>query len=164
MQTFQVTKVYGHELGFSAAFRQWKAKSHCRFIHGYALSFAFTFEAVQLDQRGWVLDFGALKPLKDRLQEQFDHKTLIAADDPALSRFQAMHALDLIDVAVLPAVGCEAFAQLAMRFAEDILRDVGAFGRVACISATVAEHPGNRATVCKPMVWGAPSNYSGIRG
>ena len=31
---FLSTKTYGHDLGLSAAFRQWRAESHCRLIHG----------------------------------------------------------------------------------------------------------------------------------
>ena len=34
---YRSSKTYGHEIGLSAAFRQWRAQSHCRLIHGYAL-------------------------------------------------------------------------------------------------------------------------------
>ena len=38
------TKTYGHEEGLSCCFRQWRAThSHCRLLHGYALSFRLTF-------------------------------------------------------------------------------------------------------------------------
>jgi len=76
------TKTFGHELGLSAAFRQWKADSHCRFLHGYALAVKFTFAAEELDVRNWVVDFGGLKGLKQILEDTFDHKTLVASDDP----------------------------------------------------------------------------------
>jgi 6-pyruvoyltetrahydropterin/6-carboxytetrahydropterin synthase len=52
-----VKKTYGHELGLSTCFRQHRAKSHCRFLHGYPLSFTFTFAATQRDENGWVIDF-----------------------------------------------------------------------------------------------------------
>ena len=58
MAKFKSTKTYGHDLGFSAAFRQWRADSHCKYIHGYALAFRFEFEADELDVRNWVVDFG----------------------------------------------------------------------------------------------------------
>lgn len=45
------TKTYGHEVGLSATFRQWRAKSHCRLLHGYSLSFRFEFEANTLDDK-----------------------------------------------------------------------------------------------------------------
>ena len=37
MKTFQVIKTFGAERGFSCAFRQWKADSDCKYIHGYSL-------------------------------------------------------------------------------------------------------------------------------
>ena len=48
----------------SAAFRQWRSThSHCQFIHGYNLTANITFEANELDNKGWVADFGGLKDL-----------------------------------------------------------------------------------------------------
>ena len=58
------------ELG-SCAFRQPQAKSHCRFLHGYQLTAKFWFESDQLDENNWVVDFGALKGLKELLKNQF---------------------------------------------------------------------------------------------
>ena len=58
MAVFRSTKTYGHEMGFSCAFRQHRADSHCRLVHGYALAFHFEFEATELDVRNWVVDFG----------------------------------------------------------------------------------------------------------
>ena len=46
--------------GYSTAFRQHKADSHCRFIHGYALRFKVWFDG-ELDNRNWVVDFGCFK-------------------------------------------------------------------------------------------------------
>ena len=67
---FQSTKII--DLG-SCAFRQPKAVSHCRFIHGYRLKAKFWFESDKLDSNNWVVDFGSLKPLKKKLENQFDH-------------------------------------------------------------------------------------------
>ena len=75
------SKKYGHERGLSAAFRQWKADSHCKHIHGYSLEFEFKFGANELDERNWVVDFGGLKELEKWLRNHFDHKTLVASDD-----------------------------------------------------------------------------------
>ena len=38
-------------------------------LHGYSLQFKFTFEARELDERNWVVDFGGLKPLKAWLED-----------------------------------------------------------------------------------------------
>ena len=57
MTRFLSSKKYGHERGLSAAFRQWRAVSHCRFMHGYSLEFEFVFGTHQLDENNWVVDF-----------------------------------------------------------------------------------------------------------
>ena len=69
---FKSTKII--ELG-SCAFRQPQAKAHCQFLHGYRLTAKFWFEANELDENNWVVDFGALKGLKQLLEKQFDHTT-----------------------------------------------------------------------------------------
>jgi 6-pyruvoyltetrahydropterin/6-carboxytetrahydropterin synthase len=88
----RVRKTYGHNEGWSCTFRQWRAESHCHFIHGYALSVELEFvcDDDELDPNGWVIDFGGLKEVKAWLKDLFDHKTLVAADDPALPLFQQM--------------------------------------------------------------------------
>ena len=75
--TYKSTKTYGHELGLSCCFRQWRAESHCRLLHGYALSIRLVFEAEELDVRNWVVDFGSLKSLKQMFVDTFDHKLLV---------------------------------------------------------------------------------------
>ena len=55
--SYRSTKVFD---GFSTVFRQWKAEgTHCRFLHGYGISFKVTFEG-ELDNRNWVWDFGGM--------------------------------------------------------------------------------------------------------
>ena len=76
---FSSTKVL--ELG-SCAFRQPKAKSHCKFLHGYRLTAKFWFGANQLDEHNWVVDFGSFDHLKKLLRDQFDHTTVIDKNDP----------------------------------------------------------------------------------
>jgi 6-pyruvoyltetrahydropterin/6-carboxytetrahydropterin synthase len=54
------------------------------------------------------MDFGGLKPVKKFLEDTFDHKTIVAVDDPELG---ALQALECMSLTVLPRVGCEAFAE-----------------------------------------------------
>ena len=143
---YRSSKTYGHDIGLSAAFRQWRADSHCRFIHGYALSIHLEFEADELDVRNWVVDFGSLKSFKQQLEDTFDHKTLVAEDDPALDEFRYMSDGNLIQMVVVPATGCEAFAKLIYECAEVWLKDNGYTPRVRMHSVTVREHGANSAT------------------
>jgi 6-pyruvoyltetrahydropterin/6-carboxytetrahydropterin synthase len=48
MAKYQSTKLFD---GFSTVFRQWKAEgTHCRFLHGYGVSFRVWFEG-ELDEK-----------------------------------------------------------------------------------------------------------------
>lgn len=130
---------------FSAAFRQHRAESHCHFVHGYALSVELTFEADELDKRNWVVDFGELKDLRGTIAALFDHKTIVAEDDPALKRFQEAHKRGDVDLIVMPHVGCEAFAQEIHEMTEAWLDVHGYLPRVRIAKVGVWEHDGNGA-------------------
>lgn len=147
--TFRSTKTYGHELGLSAAFRQWKADSHCKLIHGYALSIGFVFASNELDVRNWVVDFGSLKSLKGMLEDTFDHKLLVAEDDPHLEWYREAERLGIADVVVLPALGCEKFAELVFECTEQWLADNGYSPRCWLVSVEVREHGANSAIYSK---------------
>lgn len=143
---YRSTKKWGHEQGLSCAFRQWRAESHCHFLHGYALAVKFTFEAEELDERNWVVDFGDLKDLKKKVADLFDHKTVVAEDDPALEWFEQGHG-KYLDLVVLPAVGIEAFAKTIYHMAVDYLNEKGYAPRCRVVSVEVFEHEGNSAMV-----------------
>lgn len=139
------TKTFGHEIGLSACFRQWRADSHCRLLHGYALSIKLEFEADALDARNWVVDFGSLKSFKQQLVDTFDHKLLVAEDDPLKDDLCMLAGLGLADVVVVEATGCEAFASMIFEGAALWLRDAGYAPRVRMRSVEVREHGANSA-------------------
>ena len=67
--------------------------THCRFLHGYGISFKVYFEG-ELDHRNWVWDFGGMKRAKTKIDGKspkewmdymFDHTVIIAEDDPHLN-------------------------------------------------------------------------------
>ena len=158
-RALQSTKTFGHDLGFSAAFRQWRAESHCRFIHGYALAFKFTFAAFATDHCGWVVDFGGLQGLRQILADTFDHKLLVAADDPWLPVLRCLHqpysgallevppdrVAPCADVVIVPATGCEAFARMVFDVTVQWLKDAGFSPRCYLVSVEVSEHGANSA-------------------
>lgn len=142
---FVSTKTYGHNLGLSACFRQWHAESHCRFLHGYALQVRLEFEANTLDERNWVVDFGSLKGFKSWLENTFDHKLLVAEDDPKLEQLLQLRNAGLADTVLVPATGCEAFAKLIFEAGEVWLKDNGYTPRVRMHLVEVSEHGANSA-------------------
>ena len=142
--SFISTKTYNHNIGLSCAFRQWRAKhSHCKYMHGYALSVRINFKG-QLNDRNWVYDFGDLKFVKQFLADTFDHKTVIAEDDPELETFKELDEKGLIQLRVIPHVGCEKFAEyICKQIAPQI--EVNSNERVKLMSVEVREHSGNSA-------------------
>lgn len=143
--SYRSTKTYGHDLGFSCAFRQWKAESHCRLVHGYALAFRFEFEAEVLDERNWVVDFGGLKSLKQILEDTFDHTLVVASDDPHIDYFRQGNELGVLRLVEVEAGGCEKFAELVFNVAQQWLHDAGFAPRCKLVSVEVKEHGANSA-------------------
>ena len=120
MSNFESTKRI--ELG-SCAFRQWKADSHCAFLHGYQLVAKLTFGCSSLDNRNWCQDFGSLKELKDILRDQFDHTTIVAANDPALQAFVELAEREVLQLRVMDdGVGTERVAEWVFRVANEFIK------------------------------------------
>jgi len=148
---FQSTKLFD---GYSTCFRQWKAEgTHCRFLHGYAVSFRVWFEG-DLDQRNWVWDFGGMKRAKGNINGMspkayfeylLDHTTIIAKDDPHLDLFQQMHADGIIQLRILESTGCERFAEYLYTVINTFLSEETE-GRVRATKVEVYEHERNSAS------------------
>ena len=139
---FKSTKVI--ELG-SCAFRQPQAKSHCQFLHGYRLVAKFWFEADELDENNWVVDFGGLKQLKAKLEDMFDHTTVISRDDPYLDLFKEMDKKGIVVLNIMEnGVGIERFAEWCFATANDHVQEI-TNGRCRCVKAEVFEHEKNSA-------------------
>ena len=156
---YQSTKTLGHNLGLSAAFRQHRAESHCRLIHGYALAIRIVFAASELDVRGWVVDFGSLKSLRQRIEDTFDHKLLVAEDDPMKDQLMALGKAGLADVVMVEATGCEAFAKLIFDSTEVWLADAGYKPRCWVESVEVMEHGANSAIYLRGALDLGPESF-----
>ena len=151
MPKFQSTKVFD---GFSCVFRQWKAEgTHCRFLHGYGVSFKVWFEG-ELDEKNWVWDFGGMKRAKGTIDNMnpkawmdymFDHTTLIAEDDPYLEGWKAMDQHGLIQLRVIPHVGAERFAEFIFNKLNDFIK-VETDDRVRITKVEFMENNKNSAT------------------
>lgn len=148
---FQSTKLFD---GYSACFRQWKAEgTHCKYLHGYAVSFRVWFEG-DLDERNWVFDFGGMKRAKNTINEMspkeffsylLDHTTIVAYDDPYLQKFVQMDKDGIIQLRILPAVGCERFAEFLFNKINGFL-ELETEGRVRATKVEVYEHDRNAAS------------------
>lgn len=97
--------------GYPCTHRQWRADSHCRFVHGYSREFYMEFACESMTQEMWVMDFGGLKEVKKWLAEMFDHTFLVASDDPYLQNFEQMDRDGVIQLRILPNAGMEGTAK-----------------------------------------------------
>ena len=140
--------------GFSCVFRQWKAETtHCRFLHGYGVSFRVWFQG-ELDERNWVWDFGGMKRAKTQIDgmnpkawmdHMFDHTMIVAEDDPFLESFKRMDEAGAAQVRVVPATGAERFAQFIFEKIDSFVREETE-GRVKVLKVEFMEHGKNSGT------------------
>lgn len=130
--------------GYPCTHRQWKADSHCRFVHGYSREFLFEFACSELSDEFWVMDFGGLKEVKKWLEHMFDHTFLIAADDPYLSHFEQMDKDGVIQLRVMPNPGMEGSAKFVYDHVNKMVGQMTA-GRVWVTKVEVRENEKNSA-------------------
>jgi 6-pyruvoyltetrahydropterin/6-carboxytetrahydropterin synthase len=151
MSKFKSSKLYD---GYSTVFRQWKADgTHCKFLHGYAISFRVWFEG-ELDEKNWVMDFGMAKRSISKIDGMnpkqwfdylLDHTTIIAEDDPYLEQFKQMDDDGIIQLRILPYTGAERFAEyLFKKIDYFVLGET--FGRVRVTKVEVFENDHNSAS------------------
>jgi 6-pyruvoyltetrahydropterin/6-carboxytetrahydropterin synthase len=150
MGKYQSTKLFD---GFSSVFRQWRAEgTHCKYIHGYGISFRVWFEG-DLDERNWVWDFGGMKRAKGTIDGMnpkawmdymFDHTMIIAEDDPFIESFKLMGTAGAAQVRILPAVGAEKFAEYIYDKLQAFVSEETA-GRVSVVRVEFLENGRNTA-------------------
>ena len=129
----------------STAFRQWRADSHCKLIHGYRLQCKLWFTAEELDDKNWIYDFGGCKEIKNILEKQYDHTTVVAADDPELDTFKLMSEKGMIDLRIAEkGVGIERTAEWVYENANKFVTEQ-TNNRVRIVKVEVWEHEGNSA-------------------
>ena len=129
------------------AYHQWRDRDgNCSLIHGYALSFYFEFESDSLDFRNWVVDYGGLRPLKELLEQLFDHKFLLAEDDPKFDDIMKLQDLGLAEITVVEGTGCEALADFLYKHLNTgFLKELGVADDVWCSCVQVRETEKNMA-------------------
>jgi len=140
------------------AHRQHNHDGHCAWIHGHNWSIEFEFEASELDENGFVIDFGKLKFIKNWFAENVDHCLLLNESDPYrdfLTRVLASPE-DLIqddphlpsvfaNIYVVPDGSAEGLAQYFFRLFDHMV-DIRTNGRVRIRRVTVHEDEKNSAT------------------
>lgn len=135
------TKLFGP---YPFGHRQATHDGHCKLIHGHNWSFEMEFAAVTEDENGFVIDFGKMGFIKERLADLFDHTLCIANTDPEKQKILNLHYEGLAKVVVLPAVSAEGLAEFVFIEVSILLKKF-TNDRVYLRSVTVFEDEKNSA-------------------
>lgn len=145
---FSVTKVF---TDIPIGHRQHNHTGHCKYIHGHNWGISVTIASRDLDENGFVFDFGNFKDFRAYLNEVFDHSVLINESDPEMSRWVELNDLGLMKVTVVPLASCEGLAAHFFQYLSTYVRERTPSNRFARVTeVTVTEDSKNSATVTGP--------------
>ena len=114
--TYKFTSTKEYIDAFPCAYRQWRADSHCRMIHGYSFSMKFYFGTNELDIRNWAADYSGFRELKGMLEDKFDHTLLVSSDDPEIETYTLLQSKKMAKLTILPRLGCEGLADMLYKY------------------------------------------------
>ena len=150
---YRSTKMFGP---ISTGHRQWRDDGHCQFIHGYGRKVKVVFGAKHLDDKMWVVDFGGLRDLKAWLEGEWDHRTLIASNDPKIEKLKELHDeklinLNIMDVELGYGPGIEASCKYVFDKFDSIICSQSD-NRCWVESVEIWEHELNSAIYIRPQI------------
>lgn len=126
------------------AHRQHAHDGHCALIHGHNWGVTIEFAANELDECGFVVDFGKLKAFKTYL-ERFDHALVLNHNDPKLPELLNLQRDGFAKIVLVDSCSSEGLAQHFLdTFSAMVRHDYGE--RVRIFSVTVTEDSKNSAT------------------
>ena len=126
------------------AHRQHRHDGHCAFLHGHNWTIIITFDCKELDENGFVVDFGKLGYIRDWIEEHLDHACVFNDDDPLKDEL-INSAPQAFKPYVVKNCSCEGMAKhLYEVFNPMVARETG--GRVRVEKIKVLEDSRNCAT------------------
>lgn len=145
----------GHRQPLAAETRD---SARCMWAHGYGREIEFTFVGEELDARGWVVDFGGLRFIKEFLEKEWDHRLLLTDKDPLLDEFKRLHDLGGVNINVMDSSkGWGPGIEQSCKFLFDNLNPLvqnQTFDRCEIYKIQVWEHQLNSAIYMNPKYVG----------
>jgi 6-pyruvoyltetrahydropterin/6-carboxytetrahydropterin synthase len=114
---FQMRKLFDN---LPCCHRSWANQGKRFFLHGYERTFEIEFACAETES-DTVVDSSAVKEIRAALRYQFDHTTLIAADDPQRDLFELLAERGVIDLRIMDNTGMEGSAAWVFDTAEQIV-------------------------------------------
>jgi 6-pyruvoyltetrahydropterin/6-carboxytetrahydropterin synthase len=120
-------------------------KGRCSRLHGHSWAITLTFEAEELDDNGFVIDFGELHFIEDWINGHLDHGIVLCQDDPCKDKLLALEETGLLKITWVKSASCEGIARFLFETFNPMVSD-RTNGRVSLQSIHLEEDSKNSAT------------------
>ena len=117
----------------------------CSRLHGHSWAITLTFGAKELDDNGFVIDFGDLHLLRDWIDQNLDHATALKKSDPMRAEFEKLEQMGLLKILWVDSASCEGIAQFLYHTFQPMIEQKTK-GRVRIQSLHLEEDSKNSAT------------------
>lgn len=147
---YRITKRFND---YPFAHRQPSHDGHCKLIHGHNWDFEICLEASQLDENGFVYDFGKFGWLKSQFDAMFDHTLVLNQDDPHLEYIRRVlgdqqsgqrEIFQFANIVTVPSCSCEGLAEFVYNLLSETI-EADTDGRVRVQYVKVYEDRKNTA-------------------
>jgi 6-pyruvoyltetrahydropterin/6-carboxytetrahydropterin synthase len=125
--------------------RQPLHSGRCSRLHGHSWAMTLTFEAKELDDNGFVIDFGDLHFLKDWIDLNLDHATALKKTEPLRQECEKLEEMGLLKIFWVDGASCEGIAQFLYHTFQPMIEEKTK-GRVRLQSLRLEEDSKNSAT------------------
>jgi len=132
------------------AHRQHLHDGHCAFVHGHNWGITIVFGCYEVDDNGFVVDFGKLKFLKGWIEEHLDHACVLNAEDPIIKQLPLVGGSSVWKTYLVPNCSCEGIAQHLFGVFNPMVINASN-GRAFVVSIEVTEDAKNAATFVSPI-------------
>ena len=117
----------------------------CSRLHGHSWAVTLTFGAKELDDNGFVIDFGDLHFLRDWIDQNLDHATALKISDPMRKECEKLEQMGLLKILWVDSASCEGIAQFLYHTFQPMIKQKTK-GRVRIQSLHLEEDSKNSAT------------------
>jgi len=114
-------------------------------LHGHSWAITLTFVAKEMDDNGFVIDFGDLHFLRDWIDDNLDHATALKVDDPMRVECEQLQQQGLLKILWVQSASCEGIAQFLYHTFQPMIEQK-TNGRVRIQSLHLEEDAKNSAT------------------
>jgi 6-pyruvoyltetrahydropterin/6-carboxytetrahydropterin synthase len=129
--------------------RQPLHSGRCSRLHGHSWAITLTFEAQELDENGFIIDFGDLHFIKDWIDLNLDHATALKKSDPMREECEKLEEMGLLKILWLDSASCEGIAQFLYHIFQPMIEEKTQ-DRVRLQSLLLEEDSKNSATFTPP--------------